>query len=292
MWRCQQQRVCLYILYSATTMGDSEGRLRIRMTDRSVPPPVRGRAPRLLVLATLAAALPLTACGRDYEGGGDLRAQRVVLEREVEGLRAMVTRMERGEPMLPRNDIAVAVEEALVRDLLIAQLPFEADVDRFHVQLTSADVQFRGSPTLQLRGRIVVRDQPDLTAAVTVFGALDDVRVDQTSSTLLATVAADHLTIADVTGAAQFLSGETIDEVARLVRVELSSQLPTLRIPVRLQPSIDFPAVTEGPVRIDGARLPLDVVVSQVVAARGRLWVSVHVTPGAFVATPDAGARR
>lgn len=247
----------------------------------------RARADRLLVAITLA-ALPLTGCDRGHEGAGDLRAQRVVLEREVEGLRAMVARMERGEPMLPLDDIAVAVEEALVRELLVAQLPFEADVDRFHVQLTSADVQFRGSPTLQLRGRIVVREQPDLTAAVTLFGALDEVRVDRSSSTLLATVAADHLMIADVTGAAQFLSGETIDDVARLVRIELGDRLPTVRIPVRLQQSIDFPAVTEGPVRIHGARLPLDVTVSQVVAARGRLWVSVHVTPGAFEAAAES----
>jgi hypothetical protein len=50
-------------------------------------------------------------------------------------------------------------------------------------------------------------------------------------------------------------------------------------------------------VRIDGARMPLDMVVSQVVAARGRLWVSVSVTPGPFapLATPApvaAGDRR
>lgn len=251
--------------------------------------------------AAIAGLIATAACDRGYDGGGDLRAQRVVLEREVEGLRAMVRRLERGEPMLPPNDVAVGVDEALVRDLIAAQLPFETDVDRFHVQLTGADVQFRGSPTVQLQGRLQVRDQPDLTAAVTLFGALDNVRIDHASSTLEATVAADHLTIADATGFAQYLSGATIDEVARLVRIEIGEKLPTIRIPVKVQEAIAFPAVTDGPVRVDGARMPLDVAVSQVVAARGRLWVSVSVTPGVFAplatpapapATAPAGARR
>lgn len=249
------------------------------------------------VAAALATAAAITGCDRGYDGGGDLRAQRVVLEREVEGLRAMVQRLERGEPMLPPNDVAVGVDEALVRDLVVAQLPFETDVDRFHVQLTGADVQFRGSPTVQLQGRLQVRDQPDLTAAVTLFGALENVRIDRDSSTLEATVAADHLTIAEATGFAQYLSGATIDEVARLVRIEIGTKLPTIRIPVKVQQAIAFPAVTDGPVRVDGARMPLDVVVSQVVAARGRLWVSVHITPGAFAPLapappPAAGGRR
>ncbi len=240
----------------------------------------RGSGPWRLLLA--AALTLLGGCDRGYEGGGDLRAQRVVLEREVEGLRAIVARLERGEPMLPPNDIAIAVDEALVRDLIAAQLPFETDVERFHVQLTGADVQFRGSPTVQLQGRLQVRDQPDLTAAVRLFGALEEVRIDHTSSTLLATLAADHLTIAEATGFAQYLSGATIDEVARLVRLEITAQLPTIRIPVKVQEAIAFPAVTDGPVRVAGARMPLEVMVSQVVAARGNLWVSVRVTPGAF----------
>ena len=248
-----------------------------------------------LLAAALAGVLAAAGCDRGYDGGGGLRAQRVVLEREVEGLRAMVQRLERGEPMLPPNDVAVGVDEALVRDLIVAQLPFETDVDRFHVRLTGADVQFRGSPTVQLQGRLQVRDQPDLTAAVTLFGALDNVRIDHASSTLEATVAADHLTIAEATGFAQYLSGATIDEVARLVRIEIGAKLPTIRIPVKVQEAIAFPAVTDGPVRVDGARMPLEVAVSQVVAARGRLWVSVSVTPGAFAPLeppPALGARK
>ena len=251
------------------------------------------RKARVWFAAGLLNAVAMSGCGRADDGAaaGDLRAQRVVLEREVEGLRAVVNRLERGEPLLPADDVVVAIDEAFVRDLVLAQLPFDADVDRFHVRLTDVDVQFRGSPTLQLHGRIQVRDQPDVTAAVSLFGALDDIRVDGDRSTLRATLAADHLTIAEATGLAAYLSGETLNELARRVRIETSRQLPEVRIPVSVQQAIDLPAVSEGPVRLAASRLPLSVAISQVVAARGRLWISVHVASGTFEAAAAQGPR-
>ena len=273
----------------ATDDTTTAGRRDARRTGTRRRP--RRALPRLVAAVALLAAA--AACQARDDGGaaGDLRAQRVVLEREVEGLRAVVHRLERGEPLLPADDVAVAIDEAFVRDLVLAQLPFDADVDRFHVRLTDVDVQFRGSPTLQLHGRIQVRDQPDVTAAVSLFGALDDIRVDADRSTLRATLAADHLTVAETTGLAAYLSGETLNELARRVRIEVTRQLPEVKIPVSVQQAIDLPAVAEGPVRIAASRLPLSVSISQVVAARGRLWISVHVTPGTFEAAAAQGPR-
>jgi hypothetical protein len=245
-------------------------------------------ATRVLVVLSLAPAA--AACGSRYEGGGDLRAERVVLEREVEGLRQVVERLDRGEPWLPVDDIAIGVEDTLVRDLIAAQLPVDLDINRFHLRLADADVQFRGSPVVRLSGRLQVRDQPSLSAEVTLLGALEDVRVNQAEATLTARVSADHLAIGEATGLSQVLSGATLDEVARTVRLEIGSQLPTIRIPVKVQQQIDFAPVTDGPVRIGGARLPLEIAVSQVSAARGRLWVSVHVRPGEFIKLADAPA--
>lgn len=252
------------------------------------------RLARVLVALGLG-VLGAPGCDRSYDGAGALRAQRVVIEREVEGLRPIVQRLERGQPLLPVDDIAVAIDDALVRDLVGAQLPFEADVDRFQVTLTEADVQFRGSPTVQLRGHIRVRDTPDVTAAVTLFGALHEIRIEPATSTLRGAVAADHLTIAEATGFAGYLSGAELDEVARSVRLEMANRLPTIRIPVKVQQAVELPAVADGPVRLSAARMPLEVSVSQVVAVRGRLWVSLRVVPGAFEAiatAPAAGARR
>ena len=246
------------------------------------------RFTRCLVVPCL--ALMAASCGSRYEGGGDLRAERVVLEREVEGLRLVVERLERGEPWLPVDDIAIAVEDTLVRDLIAAQLPLDLDINRFHLRLSDADVQFRGSPVVRLSGRLQVRDQPSLSADVTLLGALEDVRVNQAEATLTARMSADHLAIGEAAGLSQLLSGATLDEVARTVRLEIGNQLPTIQIPVKVQQQIDFAPVTDGPVRIGGARLPLEVAVSQVSAARGRLWVSVSVRPGEFIKLAEAPA--
>ena len=233
-------------------------------------------------------ALAAVACGRRFKGGGDLRAQRVVLQREVDGLRGVVGRLEQGEAMLPLDDVAIAIDEGFVRDIIGAQLPFEADVDRFHLTLREAEVLFRGSPVVRLRGSLVVRERPALEAAVDVVGALEDIRVDAASSTLRAKVAVDHLGIQKAAGIESILSGATLDEVARALRLQVKEQLPPLQIPVKVQQSIDLPAVTRGPVRIDGARMPLQVAVSQVVAGQGRLWIAVHFQPGDLVKTKDA----
>jgi len=235
-----------------------------------------------------ALALVVSACGSQFKGGGDLRARKVVLSREVEGLREIVARLERGEPALPLDDVAVSIDDTFVRDLVAAQLPFDMDVDRFHLTLKEAEAQFSGSPVVRLRGALRPKKRPDLEAAVTVIGALESIQVEQSSSTLRARIAVDHIGIQKAAGIEAFLSESTMDEVARLIRLKIKDQLPAIQIPVKVQQSIDFPAVTNGPVRIDGARMPLQVAVSQVVAGQGKLWIAVHFQPGDLVKTADA----
>ncbi len=242
----------------------------------------------LTYFALVSVLLTTAACASEFEGGGDLRAQKVLLQRAVDGNREIVARLESGEPLLPRDDVTISIDEALILDLVGAQLPFEQDVDRFHLVLTKADVQFRGSPTVRLSGRLNLKERPGLSAAAEVIGALEDIRVDVASSTLKATIAVDHIGITEATGISQILSGSALDEVARLVRLQIKDQLPPIQIPVKVQQTIDFPALTDGPVRIDGASMPLQVGVSQVTAGQGRLWIALHFQPGDFVKTADA----
>lgn len=235
-----------------------------------------------------AVAVSSLACGRPHEGGGDVRAQRVVLQREVDGLRSVVGRLDQGQPMLPLDDVAIAIDDAFVRDVIAAQLPFEADVNRFHLTLKEAEVTFRGSPVVRLRGSLVGRERQAIEATVNVIGALEDVRVEAATSTLRAKIAVDHLGIEKAAGIESILSGAALDELARTVRLQIKDQLPPIQIPVRLEQSVELPAVTRGPVRIDGASMPLRAAVSQVVAGQGRLWIAVHFQPGDLVKTKDA----
>jgi hypothetical protein len=212
----------------------------------------------------------------------------VVLQREVEGYREAAARLERGEPVLPKEDLAIAISDALVRDLIGAQLPFEADVDRFHISLKTAEVKFRGSPVVELTGALNLKDRPNLQAAAHVVGALEDIAVDPATATLKARISVDHLSLESVGGIEQLMSGATLDEVGRMIRMQIKDSLPQIQIPVKVQQSIELPAVTRGPVRLEGARMPLQVAVSQVLAGQGILWIAVHFQPGDLVKTADA----
>jgi hypothetical protein len=238
--------------------------------------------------AALAVALVALGCGRGYEGGGELRARKKVLEREVAGLRDAVGRLERHEPLLPEQDLAVAIDDTLLQGVITAQLPFESEVGEYALKLEQAEVHFRGAPTVSLRGRLKRKGNVELEAVVDVVGALDSIAVDSTRGALEAKIVVDHIGIEKAAGIEVLFSGSTMDEVARMIRLQLADKLPPIQIPVKVQQSIELPAVTNGPVRLDGASMPIVANVSRVFAGQGRLWVAIHFQPGELVKTQDA----
>src|SRR5262245_32329019 len=135
-------------------------------------------APLVAAVLVLQAAAP--ACRHDPRGG-ELHAQKVVLAREVEGLRTQAERLARGESILPAEDVLVGIDDSLVRDLLASNLPFEASVDQYQIRLVRAQVTFRGSPLIALEGSVAPRDNPQVQGEVRVLGALDKIRVEPTS---------------------------------------------------------------------------------------------------------------
>jgi hypothetical protein len=252
----------------------------------TAPTAISSSAPLFTLLAL---ALAAGGC-RGTELAGELHAQKMTLEREVKGLRDVVARLDRGEPGLPAGDVAIAVEDSLLRQLVQAQLPLEADVERFHVRLDKAEVVFRGSPLVTLEGKVGLRDQSGIEGEVRVLGALEAIRLDPESGTLRATIAVDHIDIKTMAGLEQLVHGSALDELAQTLRGELSDRLPPITIPVKVQQRIDLPPLTTGPVRIEGASMPLEVEVSQVLAVGGTLWVAVHVRAGEFVRSTVAKA--
>jgi len=240
-------------------------------------------------LAAAAVLLALAAGGcRHDERGGELHAQKVVLQREVEGLRGLADRLERGESVLPPDDVVIVVEDGLVRDLLTANLPFETTVDKYKIRLLRADVTFRGSPLITLEGSVTPQEGVAVQGDVRVLGALERIRVDPASGLLSASVAVDHVDIERLAGFESFLPGGSLDELARSVRLQLKDRIPDLAIPVKVEPSIDFPALTAGPVQMEGATLPLEIGVSEVFAGQGRLWVAIAIKPGPVTKTAAA----
>jgi hypothetical protein len=241
----------------------------------------RTRARAVAGFAAVLAVL-LSECRKD-EGGGELHAQTAVLEREVEGLRELSSRLERGESALAPEDVVVGISDAMVQEILSAQLPFEAKADKFSVVLSQAEVAFKGSPAVTLRGTIALQDRPNLSGEVEAIGALEHIEVDAGSGTLRAKVAVDHIDLLKMAGLEQFLSGGTVDELARTVRMQLAGQIPEIQIPVKVEQGVALPTVTDGPVRLQGATLPLAVSVSGVLAGQGLLWIGIKVELGELV---------
>jgi len=242
-------------------------------------------------LATVLAAVLLlgggAGCKRDL-GEGPLHAQQSALEREAEGLRATVARLERGEPILPEDAVVVAVSDTVIRQFLDAQLPFEADADKFKVKLTQGEAVFRGSPAVHLTGSIWMPDHPKLVGEVRAQGALENIQVEPETGTLRAKIALDHVELVQMGGLEKYIPGGSLNELARMVRKKLEPRLPAVQIPVKIEQGIDLPSVTRGPVRLHGAHMPLEVSVADVFAGSGVLWVAVRVVPGELTATEAA----
>jgi hypothetical protein len=230
-------------------------------------------------LAAAVAFGSASGCQTD-QGAAALHARQSALEREVEGLRVSVAKLERGEPILPEDAVVVSVSESIVAEFLAAQLPFEAETDKFKVKLTHGEAVFRGSPAVRLTGSIWRPDNPNLVGEVRAQGALEKIRVEPETGTLRATVALDHVDLVRMAGLEKFIAGGSLNELARTVRLQIEPRLPAIQIPVRIEQAVELPSVTNGPVRIQAARMPLEVSVADVLAGRGVLWVAVRVVPG------------
>jgi hypothetical protein len=249
------------------------------------------RAPREAALVCLLAALA-SACGHDTRGG-ELHAQLALLEREVSGLRTSVAKMERGEPVLPEQAAVVSIGEAVAKQFIDAQLPFRIEVETYRIEMTQAEASFKGTPSVVLTGSIVHQDHPDYVGEVRAVGALDSIEVDAASGTLRARIAVDHVDLLKMGGLEKILAGGTMDELARSVRLQLAGKIPDVQIPVKIEQGIELPSVTDGPVRLQGATLPLKVAVADVLATAGTLWIAIEVVPGEIVrpSASPAGAR-
>ena len=231
-------------------------------------------------LALGLAAMVATACGSPRAEVGPLRERQVQLQREVDGLRATLDGVSRTGSLFGPGDLVVSLEESFVEGLVSARLPITVKAQPYTLTLTRADVGFTGTSTVKLHG-VVTRDGlMAIEAEATVLGALADVTVDVASSTLRASVAVDHIEIARIAGMEGFLSGATLDDVAMLVREQAIGQLPSIEIPVRVQQQVDIPAIEDGPVRLEGGRLPISAKVSRVFAGNQRLWIAIGLSVG------------
>ena len=233
------------------------------------------------------------ACRRDEARAARVRAEKALLERQIEGLRELVVAAQ-ARTLLKSEQFLIGADEATVQGLIAATLPQERVIaNRFRVRLERAEARFRSSQgVVVLKGRASPVQSADTFVDLTLEGALDDVVIDQRSGTLVAKIAIYHLEVqrAAAAGAegsairalAEALGRERLDELSELV--------PPLQIPIRLEQSIAFDGFEEGPVSAGAGTLPVTASVARVLALAGRLWVVLDVGAGPWRATRRTGS--
>ncbi len=231
----------------------------------------------------LAAAWLLVGCAGRDEQAARLRAERLLLERQVQGLRELIADAEAGMLTKPEQ-LLIGADEATVQGLLAATLPQERVIaDRLLVRLESAAVQFRASQgVVLLKGRASFVDSRDSFVEVTLEGGLEDIEIRQASGVLAGRVAVYHLSVARAaTAGAENPAMRSLAQSLGRERPELLAALvPPLQIPIRLEESVAFKGFEEGPVSVRPGSLPVRASVARVLALAGRLWVVLDVGAG------------
>jgi hypothetical protein len=241
---------------------------------------------RTCVAAAALAGLLAGGCHRGHHHETAVSAEQAVMDRQREGLRALLAASERGD-LLPFQTVLVAVDEGLVRRLLQATLPFERVIaNRYRVRVSGVDVKFDdGFGLVRLNGRasLADRSESEAFAEVSVYGALDVVELDRTTGTLRGsvTIIAMDARRVNVMGAPIPKAEQLIEDFGRERLDAFGALASRLEIPVAVEGALTLPAVgPEGGVRIEAATIPLRAAVSRVTAYRGRLWISVQASTG------------
>ncbi len=252
-------------------MADEIPRSRVR------PVPRR----RWLLLPLLLAAV--VACDR-ARGLERFLTRRAALERQIEDLRRLVSATEKGG-LLPKDKLVVAVSERLANDLARLALPREQVVaDRYRVRLEKADVQFRDEHgSVRFDGKVGPAEGKgaEFFAELALFGVFDSVDFDRDTGVLRCDVSivGFELKRFDVYGDSD-TGRYLLEELGRQGLDVLRVLAFPIAIPVRLEREIVLKGLTEGPVRLQPASLPLRLTVTEVAAHDRRLWVSVDVASG------------
>ena len=212
---------------------------------------------------------------------GPVRAERAVLERQVEGLEHQIAQGRSGR-VVTFDQCLITIDAALLHDLLAASLPYETSSGPFHVRITNASVECEdGFALVQMRARASLSGLSDSTAFADadVYGTLRRFDVDQDEGLLrghVDVIAVDVRRV-ELGGLRDESMRGLLADLARLETEAFQGLDFSFGIPVRLGRGVVLPAIRTRRVRIHTATLPLDVAVTGVSATNGRLWIAFRL---------------
>lgn len=243
------------------------------------------------------ASLALLACSIVGCSGPDPIAREQIVERdqlrrEVAGFRSLEA-LAPGKLLDRKNQVLVSVTDTLLRSLIDAAFPVTVALpNNVSVTLTSAAVTFRANVArVDIKGEVRRSRFPQLAAAVTLRGALDDFAVDGTHA-LRTRISIDDVRLDKPSGAPAALDPLVINVLQRVVEgslPELTNRLPAVAVPVRLDQAMQLPGFgPDGYLSVAPSRAAMSVEAARVIAFQNRLWIILNVKLGAFASIPAA----
>ncbi len=234
----------------------------------------------------------VTACDRPDPAARERVVERDQLRREIAGLKTLED-VAPGKLMDREHEVLVSVSDTLLRSLIAAAFPVTIDIpNKLSVTLTSAAVVFRSNVArVDLTGHVRRSTYPHVTAAVKLRGALDGFNVDS-NKVLRARINIDDVELDTPRGTPATFDPLVINVLQSIVErslPELTSGLPSVTIPVRLDQSMTLPGFgPEGAFTIEPSIAPMTVRASRVIAFQNRLWIILHIELGAFATVTRA----
>lgn len=211
----------------------------------------------------------------------DYLARKALLVRQNQGIHELIVEAEQGT-LVPPDRFLIGLDEKLVGDLFRSQLPLERPIgERFVVRLETAIVSLRDKyGAITIEGSLHRHATPERKTAVRIFGGLGAVTIEPVTHLLSISIAIDHFELLR----AGFLEG-VIGRGGKKFLAEkgrglLQEAIPKLQIPVALGRNINIPALEEGGIKLDSLVVPLNLSVERVIAAGGKLWVTVDAKVG------------
>ncbi len=199
----------------------------------------------------------------------------------------MLARAEQGD-FVTRDRLGIGVSEDVIKQLLDAGLPREADLaGKVRVRVETARPLFRGNNAaliFQASARSIVLE--GAAVRLELGGSLERVRIRD--GRLVADVQLNYWNVLDTS--LGDLGAGVLDRLIRQELPTITGVLPTLEIPVRLEQSVRIDGLNEGPVTTRPGILPLEMTVAEVLPVRERLWVFLDARVGPWQALPTTEA--
>ena len=211
----------------------------------------------------------------------DFLARKALLLRQNQGIRELIAEAERGS-LVPADRFLIGLDEKIVGDLFRSQLPLERPLgERLVIRLEDAVVSLRDKfGAITIEGSVHRRATPERKTAVRIFGGLGAVTIDPETDLLSIRIAIDHIELLQA-GILESIIGRGGKKfLADKGRGLLQEAMPNLEVPVALGRKIKIPAFQEGGVNLDSLVVPLDLSVERVIAAGGKLWVTLQAEVG------------